>query len=826
MAEIIKIDNTKTLYINYMVNEAPANEDVMWRIPMNITAKMSYKKFETAGDKAPELIEDEWNEDTSADFMIMSVDSPLYDVAKVGGYRTQGIDPRRGQYTNIQTIGGINGYEFNYSTVNRNTFGKRYPTTGIDNTYVKFAPWIITTDLKAGENGDIKSPSNSGVVSAISPHIAHQWLWDYKPDQSFNQIIACYLVPCYSFQENSAYNCGLYNCLGYNGFSNQKKAIGGDLSKDPSGKYTGSLNLTYPSTTEIAKVPIPFLRADTTVPYKKVLTDKASTTNKIETQSSTYSLDCITSAQSSYPLPQVFGIISTEQAESTDDFSYNSVQPFAMRKEYRYNLKKTNFAYTPTLFVNIDNANEVNFTTHYRNNEQEKYINKWSMFTTTDSDMIWGLIEQIEGIVIATGWDSFFKEDGTPQTPANDDHNGDKMIIDGKTLTGSDITPHLNQPDYNPNEPPITPGGKGDKDIDDDNKYTDKVGLNNPKISPVGRFNRTYALSSSNVAALSQFIWNADETIFEEIIKGLGMLGANPMDGLIDLRMYPFAVNGGSPETIKLGRTDTKVGGNKLDTVSQAVYDLGSCSFVRKNKNYLDYEPYTSAELYIPYCGKIPIPTSVFVNHRISVKLIVDFITGAGTAIIFCDDIAYGYAQGTIGISIPMTGTDSARYASTVLNGAMQTAGTVASGVVSLTSGVSALHALSAPIPKTIDGITPKQGGSIMSGISSIAQGIEKIGFAAANPIPINQVMYQTVGSSSPSCSLWQPMTPYLIVRRPVVEMPKEYGHMIGYACRKTGTIDSFKGFAQFANADLKFSGATEEEKAMIHQQLQAGVYI
>ena len=330
-------------------------------------------------------------------------------------------------------------------------------------------------------------------------------------------------------------------------------------------------------------------------------------------------------------------------------------------------------------------------------------------------------------------------------------------------------------------------------DNTDPNNYTDKIDLNKPTLSNVNVFNRSFAVNSNNVRQLADFLWNADETKFQEIVKGLALMGENPMNGIIDLRLFPFNValknSATQAEPIIIGRTNTGINGIKLTENVNSLIDLGECTFFTKFKNFLDYEPYTTAQLYIPYIGVVPVSTAEFMGHKISAKMIVDYTTGAGTAIVFKDDIPFIYRNGVVGVSIPMTGTDSASYASTVI-------GNVVNGAMGIANATATDN---------------------MSGLINSANQMYS-GFATP-------VQYQNASASSPSVATWQPQKCYFIIDRPILNVPDNYGRTVGYACEITGKLADFKGFTVVSNPEISFK-CTETEKTMLSQLLTAGVFI
>ena len=329
----------------------------------------------------------------------------------------------------------------------------------------------------------------------------------------------------------------------------------------------------------------------------------------------------------------------------------------------------------------------------------------------------------------------------------------------------------------------------------DPNDYTDKIDLNKPTLTTTGIFNRTFGMNATNIRSLADYLWNADETVFNEIVKGLSLMGGNPIDGLIDLRLYPFDVvshtSGGASKNIVVGRTDTKITGIEINDYN-AVLDLGSCSFFPYFGNFLDYEPYTTGQLYIPYVGIVPISTAVFMGQTISCKMVVDITTGSCTAIVFCNGIPLIYKNGNMGVEIPMTATNSAQYASRIMSG-------LTSAATDLTLGAATGN--------------PMQIASSVGGITDAA-------------MASNNTIYNTAGSSSPACGLWQPQNCYFIINRPVPIVPDSYGHNVGYACNYQASLSSLSGFTCCYNTDINTLYATEEEKDEIVRLLGQGVYL
>ena len=367
-----------------------------------------------------------------------------------------------------------------------------------------------------------------------------------------------------------------------------------------------------------------------------------------------------------------------------------------------------------------------------------------------------------------------------------------KFVNGTSTSESTTGTDNANNPAYNWKNSWSDAGYNPDRT--DPNKYTDKIELSKPARTTTGIFNRTFALNSVNVNQLAGYLWNADDTIFKQIVDGLSLMGGNPIDGIIDLRLYPFDVVTKSTNTavehIVVGRTDTKINGVKISNYN-AILDLGSCTFFPYFGNFLDYEPFTTASLYVPYVGIVPISTADFMGQTISCKMVVDITTGSCTAVVFANDIPIIYKNGNIGVEIPMTGTNSAEYASRIMGG--------------LTSGAADVAL----------GATSKSVGQVVSGVGSIVD----------SALSVNNTMYNTAGSSSPACGLWQPQNCYFIIQRPVPIVPENYGHTVGYACNYQAKIGDCSGYTQTYNVDVSSINAPESEKNAIAEILNSGFY-
>lgn len=334
----------------------------------------------------------------------------------------------------------------------------------------------------------------------------------------------------------------------------------------------------------------------------------------------------------------------------------------------------------------------------------------------------------------------------------------------------------------------------------DTNTYTDKVDFKNPTISGADAFNSFYILNKNQLNNLADELYTADETKFQEILKGLSYFGENPLDCLISLRLYPFdleqLVNSSTVQNIQLGRVALDTTANKVQGFNQII-DLGTVKFPRFFNNFLDYEPFTTAELYVPFVSKIPISCSDFLGKKLNVKMCIDFITGNCMCIVSADGIPIIFQNGVIATDIPITAVDVSTNLNNLINGVSK----VGADVV---GGVSANNV----IDKT---------SNLIKGVGDTVSTVTDIAF--------NRTKYDTTSATN-SVAFCSPMTPYFIIYLPNSDEKGQYKHQNGYACNYYAKIENLNGFTVCAIADLSNVSATETEKTMINNFLQGGIYV
>lgn len=336
----------------------------------------------------------------------------------------------------------------------------------------------------------------------------------------------------------------------------------------------------------------------------------------------------------------------------------------------------------------------------------------------------------------------------------------------------------------------------------DTNDYVDEVPINRPTVEPMGKANTYYAMSGDDVEGFMSWLYSPDQSKIDNIKQGLYLYGENPLNFICSLRQFPFKIDdfcNTVDETIHFGSgVNTGIIAKKI-TSTNAVIDLGSCKFPKMHgTTFLNYEPYTTAKLYIPYCDEVSVNPSDFVGHKINVKMIVDYTTGDCCAIVYCDKVPYTYANGHCAVEIPITAEDANMYVENAVNFAKNTIGAVTGGVT-------------AAATKDVAGVI-NAGVNLVSGVIDYAR----------EPTPIEKS-----GTSTPYINFWKPQNCYFIISTADPIYTGGYGDNIGYAVRHIKRLGDCSGLVVCENVhNITPNGATAEEVEQIKSLLQGGVYL
>lgn len=196
-----------------------------------------------------------------------------------------------------------------------------------------------------------------------------------------------------------------------------------------------------------------------------------------------------------------------------------------------------------------------------------------------------------------------------------------------------------------------------------------------------------YVLSNDNLKKFAEWLWTDD------IISYLSKLfTSNPLDSIISASLLPY-----TPTT--LGTTSVVVGGVSCGTITDA--PNVSEQFQTFTFNYdglsdpiwgseMDFSKGVKVELYIPFVGVVPLDTNEVVYTHLTLKYIIDNITGQGIVVLSSqktdvtwDDARKKVVIGTWSFNCKSTVTLTRQDLSSMISGGIGTLTSLVSGNVS-----------------------------------------------------------------------------------------------------------------------------------------------
>lgn len=260
---------------------------------------------------------------------------------------------------------------------------------------------------------------------------------------------------------------------------------------------------------------------------------------------------------------------------------------------------------------------------------------------------------------------------------------------------------------------------------------------------------------------------------------------------ILDCHIIPVSPTTSGTSAIKVGfRTFTPSAG---DVTSDYVdFDCGSLNIAEYYANFLDYAPYTSAKLFLPFVGFVDMLPEFWQSGTLNIKYRFNVIDGSFMCFVSAtssksklSNTVIAQYGGNACVHLPITGTN---YSNMI------------TGLIGAASGVAAGgHAASA----------------LMGGAAS-----------ALNAVATRSGM-QSSNSYNSSTSFLGIRTPYLLIERTVADFSASYDTEHGLPSNITAKFSSLSGFTTSNRVHLDgFTGATSAELDEISSLLAGGVIL
>lgn len=245
---------------------------------------------------------------------------------------------------------------------------------------------------------------------------------------------------------------------------------------------------------------------------------------------------------------------------------------------------------------------------------------------------------------------------------------------------------------------------------------------------------------------------------------------------------------------------------NIVDEQSISI-DCGSITVDREElltNTFLDFSPYTTYEMFIPGCGWITLPDTI-VGRTISVTIVFDLTTCSCKGVVRSEGALPGGSgttlatvNGIIGSSVPLSINESGLQRAAIMNGSTQAA--MALGTAFMGAGI----------------------GNPYMGASGAAMAASAL---ASNHIAGNSTYTSTKGGATDYSVFGDGWKAVLKITRPVLEIPDNYGHSVGFVVNRYAQLSEFSGFTVCVNPHIHIT-ATSDEKEEIKRLLEEGVIL
>lgn len=305
--------------------------------------------------------------------------------------------------------------------------------------------------------------------------------------------------------------------------------------------------------------------------------------------------------------------------------------------------------------------------------------------------------------------------------------------------------------------------------------------------------------------------------------------GQNPIDCIIEARYifvndYTFGKSVQPRAPIALGSYSDSEGVNAypFTTAYPKTFPCGSIDIKKPFGDFRDLSPFTTITLLLPFAGAIDLPSEIFMGHTCNLKETIDPMSGDLIYYVSVDNTDYCRVNGNCAMDLSINGLETATLAQTRYRLQTQENLSYFNATASLVGGVSG--ALIASNYGNIEGAIAQTFGGLINwakGMYSADRAREESSRTAAPPAKISK--------SSSNVEWGDTLYPQIVVATAKMidgYTDSNYKNKTGFAAYKVEKISSQAGPVVCRNVIVDGINCTTEEKQMIKQLLESGVYI
>ena len=275
---------------------------------------------------------------------------------------------------------------------------------------------------------------------------------------------------------------------------------------------------------------------------------------------------------------------------------------------------------------------------------------------------------------------------------------------------------------------------------------------------------------------------------------------------IMSIMSYPFEVeSSGSISQLYLGKTAaTNVFTYKMNSAISKYFKIGE--FKVSSNSYMDIEPYTKYELYLPYYGYLELASSDIMDSYVDIYYSFEYATGKCKINIV--NRTKGYiitsVNGVIGINIPLSRTNYQQLNDEKTQTAIKTTIGIIGSMISMAGGVASGN--------------PFMTASAVTGLTStIADSLVKMN---------QQHLRGNVANATGYDGLYGCQKPRLKKTKYIKHNITDYAHYFGLPLNQTYRLNQLSGFTSIKDIHLDGLDATKTEIDNLYALLTAGVIL
>lgn len=291
----------------------------------------------------------------------------------------------------------------------------------------------------------------------------------------------------------------------------------------------------------------------------------------------------------------------------------------------------------------------------------------------------------------------------------------------------------------------------------------------------------SYKISDGALQELGHDLWA------DTFIENIKMLNNSPIENIVGVKIMPVALSGHN-EPITIGNVTMNINGDRISETP--IIDCGSFNFEGYYKSFLDFAPFTSAFLFLPFIGFVEIDANMFTGHTLNIKYSFDIVMGQCRAMLFTDGIYAESYDAVCGIDVPLVASNRAQIETSSIGSFIE---------------------------------NPKDGVSI----ANFAGVINHLTRQSPDTWGFRPVHARRSGGYTSVLSFAETRQIFLILSIPQSNEPSNYAHTVGLPCSTTWNLSNLSGFTITSDdVDLRGFSCTDAEKEEIHNLLTTGVYL